>query len=61
MSEGKRMALIVAAGVLVMLGLEVGYSLALAPYEIRSAPGRAQAKGPSFFKGPITSTLFGRS
>ncbi len=57
-----RMVSLIALGVLLLVGLEIGYSIALAPYEIRAAPAaRGQAAPHSFFRGPISAALLGRS
>jgi hypothetical protein len=55
------MAMLVAAGVMLLFGLEVGYSLAIAPYEIRTVPVRGAAPERTFFKGPISAAIFHRS
>jgi hypothetical protein len=57
-----RMVSLLAIGALLLMGLEVGYSIALAPYEIRTAPNaRGPAATHSFFRGPISAALLGRS
>jgi hypothetical protein len=50
-----RCVALIVIGVVLLLGMEVGFSLAIDRYEIRRAPGRGPAT--RFFKGPITILL----